>query len=200
MRLIWTKEEEEILKKHYPTAETEELLELLPRFTIDKIRVKASKLGIKRKKRSRKKSGHKMKRWTDEEIDKLKQIYSHSTNEELEEIFPQFTMRQIRYKARNLGLEKLEDVKKKDNRQRISKMIGESAWTKEEEVIMEENYPILGSTGMLKLLPGRTQEAISSKAIKMGLSTTKEDVWRTKEATISKDDVFSISITFERVN
>lgn len=200
MRLVWTKEEEEILKKHYPTAEIEELLELLPRFTIDKIRVKANKLGVKRKKRSKQKTGYKIKRWTKEETEKLKQVYSHSTNKELEEMFPRFTIRQIYMKARYMGLEKLKDVKEKDIEHKVSNMIKDREWSEEEERLLEENYKILGSTGMKKLLPNRTREAISSKALKMGLSTTKEHIWMAKDVSISKDDVFSINVTFERVN
>lgn len=200
LKLIWTDEELEILKKYYPTAETNELLELLPRFTIEKIRIKAHKLGIKREKKSKRQSSNKFQRWTEDEVEKLKQVYSHSTNEELLKLFPQFNMRQIRYKARSLKLEKLEDIKKKDLKQRVSKMLGDSEWTEEEERLLEENYNMLGSVGMIKLLPNRTQQAISSKAQKMGLTTEYEAIWEAKDVRISQDDVFSISVLFERVD
>lgn len=200
MRLMWTDEEVDILKKHYPTADTETLLELLPRFTIEKIRTKASRLGIKRQRVDRRRTGIKMTRWTKEESERLKKVYSHSTNEELLEMFPRFTLRQIRNKARSLNLKKLDDIKQKDKEAHLAKMIGDREWTEEEENLLEEKYYILGAKGMTRYLPHRTQKAIAAKARKMGLTTEQGAVWKMTDVSISKDDVFSIDVSFERVN
>jgi hypothetical protein len=200
MRLIWTDEELDILKKHYATYNMDELLKMLPRFTLEKIRIKASQLGIKRVVKVVRKENAKMVRWNDEETELLKSVYSHSTNEELLGLFPRFDLRRIGYKARNLGLEKLEDIKEKDKEEQISKMLGDTEWTNDEVEILLENYETMGGKGLTKLLPNRTKLSITSKASKMGLSTEREAIWVNTDIKFSSEDVFSIQVTFERID
>lgn len=138
--------------------------------------------------------------WTNEENELLKQIYSHSTNTELLELFPRFNNKQIRYKARSFKLEKLDDVKQKDKQYNIDRMIGDSAWTDEERKLMKENYELMGAQGMAKLLPHRTVAAISSESVRLGLNTKQEAIWQLKNLTVSDTDVFSIDVSFERVD
>ncbi|MBL4951124.1 hypothetical protein JK635_02565 [Neobacillus sp. YIM B02564] len=200
MRLIWTEEEEEILKKNYPTCDMDELLKILPRFTKEKIRIKACKLGIKRIIKTTRKENSKMVRWNDEEIELLKKVYKHSTNDELLQLFPRFDLRRIRYKARTLGLEKSNDIKNKDKEEQVSKMLGDSEWTDEEVKILIENYELMGGKGLTKLLPNRTRLSITSKASKMGLTTEREARWVNTGVKFSNEDIFSIQVTFERVD
>jgi hypothetical protein len=200
MRLIWTNEELEILKKHYPTCDIDELLEMLPRFTNDKIRIKASQLGVKREVKVKRKGTSKMIRWSTEETELLNEVYSHSTNEELLQLFPRFDLRKIGYKARSLGLEKLDDVQEKDKEEKLSKMLGDSEWTDDEVKILLDNYETMGGKGLIKLLPNRTKLSITSKASKMGLSTEKEAIWVNTDVKFSSEDIFSIQVTFERID
>lgn len=200
LRLIWTEQEIEILKNNYPTCDIDELLEKLPRFNKDKIRIKANQLGLKRKVKSKRKPTSNFVKWTEEEVELLKNIYSHSTNDDLIQIFPRFDLRKIRYKARSLGLEKLKDIKQKDKEANISKMLGESEWTDGEIKILTENYETMGGKGLTKLLPNRTRSSIVSKALKMGLSTEREASWVNTDMKFSANDIFSVKVTFERVD
>jgi hypothetical protein len=200
MRLIWADDELELLKQHYANCDMDELLEMLPRFTLEKIRIKASQLGIKRVVKVTRKENSKMVRWSNEETELLKEVYPHSTNEELLKLFPRFDLRRIGYKARNLDLEKLEDVKEKDKEEQLSKMLGDSEWSDDEVKILLENYEMMGGKGLTKLLPNRTKLSITSKASKMGLSTEKEATWVNTDVKFSSEDVFSIQVTFERID
>lgn len=199
-RLKWTDEEVEILKKYYPTGDMDELLKMLPNRTLGRIRDKANKLGIKREVVSKRKETGKMLVWTDEEVDLLKKVYADLSNKELLEMFPRFDIRRIRNKARRLGLEKTDEAKEKDKQERIEKLIGDSIWTDEEIRILKENYEVMGAKGLMKLLPNRTRMAIATKALKLGLITNQEAQWVNTDVKFSADDVFSIQVTFERID
>ncbi len=201
MRLVWTEEEISILKKYYPEAKPEDLEKLLPRFSIEKIRIKANRLGIKKKKIHRPTKNSKMLRWTEDEVKKLELIYSKTPNEELLEEFSRFDLKKITYKARSLGLKKIEEVNLIDKQRRIDNLIGEVRWTQEENNIIRENYEVLGSIGVQKMLPNkRSLTSIRTKAQRLGVNTSNEAAWSMTDIEMDNKDIFSIKATFERID
>ncbi|QKY69685.1 hypothetical protein [Lentibacillus sp. CBA3610] len=199
-RLRWTEEEKDILRNNYEYVPTEKLEDLLPRFTIQKIRIKASQMGLKRKAPKQSRKGIKVKRWTNDEKDKLIEVYETTTNEELEQIFDRFKPNEIRRKARSLGLEKNGETKKLDDENRMSKVLGESRWSKEEEKILIDKYPTTGINGVKDLLPKKSISSIRTKVIRLGLKKEVGETWENKGMEFSNSDVFTITATYERVD
>ncbi|PAV30374.1 hypothetical protein CIL05_07845 [Virgibacillus profundi] len=199
-RVGWTDEEEKILKENYERATIEKLEALLPRYSITQIRSKANKLGLKRKAPRPSRKNVKLKRWTDEEIENLKNIYSTTNNDDLAKVFSRFNPREIKRKANTLRLEKTAQIEKIDEQLRKQKMAGETRWKEEEDTILRENYPTLGQTGTQRLLPHRPIGSIRSRVNRLGLTKVTSATWKRISITPDNKDVFSIEIIYERVD
>lgn len=198
-RLFWTEEEIEILKEHYEYSSHEKLEEVLPRFTIEKMRIKASQLGIKRKvKRTYKKKGKK-RTWSKEEVEKLKKIFSITPNTELTDKFDR-SLREINRKANSLDLHKTEKTKEIDKNNKINAMVGDKGWTEKENKIIKKYYPTRGQAGVQKLLPNKTLSAIKTKAERLGLKKSPQASWEKTNISINDNDIFSIKVNYERVD
>lgn len=151
--LLWSENELEILKQHYPATPFPELLKLLPKRKRAAIIVKASKLKIRRI----------VNVWTKEEIKLLKKYYSSDvSNEELLAIIPKHNFSAIKTKARNYKLKRgkyLPESHKSTIRH----------WTKDEVEIVKLFYHSMKNEEMMLMLPGRTSMSISGMARKLKL-------------------------------
>lgn len=94
----WKEEEVETLRRMYPGSDTEELARILKR-SVFSIRNKAARLGLTKINRSA------PKRWSEEEINLLHQLYPTRATKELVEIFGR-SAGAIRAKAWDLQLKK----------------------------------------------------------------------------------------------
>lgn len=99
----WTKEDIEYLKNNYPNGESKGCIELHSKFTLQAIKYKAIKLGIK---------SNNFTKWSLEEESLLKESWKKDTLEKLLEKFPNRNYNQLMHKARLLG------VKSETNRAR----------------------------------------------------------------------------------
>ncbi len=109
-------------------------------------------------------------KWTEEEDERLKQLYNRVSREKIIEEFPDRTYSAIKCHAAKLGLGK------------------DAAWTADEENILRAFYEILPIEKLAKKLPGRSYEAIRSHAVKFGLSRSREHKWSDEELEILKNN------------
>lgn len=100
--MIWTKEEKELLSKHYSYESIEQLNVLFPNRTHQSIRMKASNLGIKKKIIC----NSNYQQWSKEEVDILMEKYSVVHGEDLWKLFPNRTKASVNLKAHNSGFRK----------------------------------------------------------------------------------------------
>ena len=93
--VIWTKEEENYLIKHYQCESWEKMLLNLPRHNKSEITSKASYIGIKRE-----------RLWSFDDIEELKKIYSsfNCTDDAVKSFNYKYTKKQIEKKAHSLKL------------------------------------------------------------------------------------------------
>lgn len=92
---IWSKEELDILVKHFPTSTVEQLCKLLPLRHINSIYRKASYLHIRRKRDTE---------WTQDELDILIKNYELYQVKYIQELLPGRSLVSIYNKAHALGL------------------------------------------------------------------------------------------------
>lgn len=115
MKRIWTKDEEELLKKVYPIKTIEQLCEIFPNKTDKQINKKAKNLKLKKDKlfikeiRIKKSLSARSDLWTKEELDILQQYYPIGGVYEVKKMLPQKSKDSIRRKANTLGITKNED-------------------------------------------------------------------------------------------
>lgn len=131
-----------------------------------------------------------MRKWTDEEIELLKEHYSTATLDELMELLPGRSEESIRIKAHKLGLSKTSETRSiiatKTNLERNT-----SAWSDEEIEILKKYYPTHGPKWIHEnLLPDRSAFTIRLKANSMGLVVEREKSnWFRKEEVIKDSGV-----------
>ena len=114
--MLWTKEEIELLSKHYPYKSIEQLNLLFPNRTCQSLRMKASNLGIKKKIIC----NPIYQQWSEEEVDRLMEKYPVVHGEDLWKLFPNRTRASVNLKAYNSGF------RKKDSGWRIIPVRGRS--------------------------------------------------------------------------
>lgn len=102
-------------------------------------------------------------RFTDNDIEFLKEYYVCGDWENIFKRFPNVSKQSIHTKMSKLGI----------------KMINELAWTKEEIKILKENYFSMNIENVCNLLPNRTYKAICTKATRLGLKT--REFWSDEE-------------------
>lgn len=143
---VFTPERDEILRKYYPTeggrvAERPGMEGLTPR----QCNFRASTLGITADK--------KPKKWTDKELELLKEFYPDRADaDEFAEVLQRHSLTSCWSKARSLGL--CSCIQKR--------------WTDDEDVILRKFYPGEGQE-VLKRLPGRTKMSCYMRANSLGI-------------------------------
>ncbi|MED4885021.1 hypothetical protein [Bacillus smithii] len=111
-----------------------------------------------------------MKRiWTKEEEELLIKVYPIKTIEELCEIFPDKTEKQINKKAKNLKLRK-NKLFIKEYRIKKSLEARKDLWSDEELKILQKHYPNGGVYEVQKFLPHKSYDSIRRKANKLGIT------------------------------
>lgn len=105
------------------------------------------------------------KRWTEEEIEFLKDNCVGKTYLELEKLMPNRTRNAIEYKCQDLGLNKLIQYGHYEH------------WTEKEIDVIQHNYPNYTNKYIQTLLPCRTSQSILSQANRMGLFKNNVIVW-----------------------
>ncbi len=133
----WTPEEEELLRRLYPTAESAKLEEVFRR-KLSAITYKANSLNLKRE-----------RYWKGEEVKILSDLYPTTNTEKLAKLLGRSTY-SIRNKAARLGLGKLNRSAPK-------------RWTEAEINLLEELYPTRVTKDLTAIF-NRTPGAIRAKA------------------------------------
>lgn len=147
----WTKLEDDIIKKYYPTQGKSGVHKLLKNRKEDNIMSRASRLGI-----SFLGDGF----WTDDEIDILKQYYSIEGLDVIKRLHNK-TENQIGYKAQQLKI--------KSNNKNCPR---NNQWKQEDEII-KKYYPSEGFE-CYKRLNGRTKSGVQGRASILGIKSEKE--------------------------
>ncbi|MFQ3543430.1 hypothetical protein Q7A53_05040 [Halobacillus rhizosphaerae] len=189
---IWTSEEIKILKENYQVKGIEKTTALLKRFQASEVRDKAERLGLKRKRKKR-------IIWSDKDKKKLSELYPHSINADLVEEFAHMEINEndLRRKAHQLGLKKTVEAQELAKQQRMKTR--KDGWTDEEIEILKKYYPTHGVKGCMIYLD-RSYNAISSQAEKQGLWGTVEKSWMATDITPNENDLFSVTLTYERTD
>lgn len=134
--------------------------------------------------------------WSLEDAEKLKTVYSNHTQEQLAEMFPQYTNNQIRRKAQMMGIKKSPELAK-HTRLKNSMANRKDIWPDEEKKIVIDLYPTKGWEGVQELLPHRTQEMIKKVANRMGLNRLDTNtMWEQTEIIVDDEDIFSITVKY----
>jgi len=119
----------------------------------------------------------KVKRWTDEQINILKEKYSCEDWDILLDLLKPFIRKEINQKASKLKIKR--DI---------------YGWSEEEILILQNNYKTMSIKELIKLLPNKTECAIVTKANKIGLKSrekwTDEDIEKIKKYYPIKDIKF----------
>lgn len=163
----WTKEEEELLREHYPYQgpSWEKWGHLLPGRTRGQITKAANALGLKA-------SSVVRASWTAEEDGILRRYWSSTKMNRARwgELIPNHSMGGIRARATSMGI---VDKRNPD-------------WSEEEIRILKENYSsvLCDAAAWEKLLPTRSLASIQLRAHKLGLTGLASKKWTTEEDSI----------------
>lgn len=103
--------------------------------------------------------------WSDMDVKLMEKYFEVATTEQLEEMFPNRTLRAIRAKGHNMGMSRAHVKKPKKDGQQIVK-----PWSLLEEKIIESNWRYCTPRQLENMLPGRTVDQIKTKAMEMGLT------------------------------
>lgn len=150
----WKTTEIAALKRLYPAAPREEIMQIINRSWM-RIRDKANSIGL-----TRDRSLHPSK-WSNDELQILKQHYPVSGSLGVMKALTNngFARSQLACQrmAKNLKIKRIEIV-----------------WTEEELMILKDHYPNGGYRAVKALLPSRTRFAVTFKASQLGLKSGKE--------------------------
>lgn len=150
----WTEDEIEILKEFYPSSTKEELLDLLPKRSYEKIKYMANRLKL-----------HKDVNWGQDEIEILQKFYP-TEGPKIVSRLPKRTKACIIVKASNLG---------------IKYKYSHNAWTDEEINILRKYFNKENIVQVAKKIPDRTYNAINRKAHELGLTNNHKGTNNIKE-------------------
>lgn len=154
-RGLFTNEDLEWLRIHYPSDDWSIILSHFPSKNRQSIHSFVSKYGIKRD----------VDIWTEEEINKMKMVWEdRPPREELLRIFPNRSLSAIYSKAEKLGITKTR------------------LWTEEEDAIIREKYKSLSNEEIDNLFPNRSGYSVQQRARKLGIySDTYNMPWTSEE-------------------
>lgn len=155
MRYKYTNEDIEFLKENYPIGNWNKITERFPNVSRMAICSKMSKLGIKSNHRPIDKKSPKRKlKWTDEEIEILKNKYSNCLAKDITEFLPNRSVYDIRTKAVSLGLKSHYSIFNK--------------WIQEDEQYIIDNWELEPDRVMAVKL-NRTFRSVKWKREELGL-------------------------------
>lgn len=132
------------LKEYYPKGDWAKILEKFPNCTKQSIHSIASKHKIKAE-------NFLSNRWSQDELNILKEYYTIGELEKIQELLPNRSYKSITTKAKRLGLKSRE------------------YWTEEENILLSELYDNTKIDDILKYFPNRTRNAIILHAGSIGL-------------------------------
>lgn len=179
---LWTKKEENLLKKLYPTnIALEDLLKKFPGRSASALAHKASKLKIKKGKYIPK--TRTSRKWTRDEINLVIKFYGQVQDKWL----------QNQLKGRSIASIKriAFKYKPKKKRKNFSRNPG---WSEAETKILLENYKALSTDELTDLIPTRSYDAIRAHMYILGLKREKEDLKRAHPSRMWTDEEISILI------
>ena len=157
LKIKWSEEEDEILKKYYP-IEGEDVAERLPGRTKSACKNRSNILNINKPRKIL---------WSEEEDEILKKYYP------IEGVLG--VIKRLPNKSRNACECRIDE---------LCLIKSKSIWTKEEEDILREYYPIEGED-VAKRLPGRTMRACVIRARAIGVFMLSK-AWTPEEDEILK--------------
>lgn len=137
-------------------------------------------------------------RWSVEETELFKKMYPIRTANQMAEIFPQYTWRQMHTKARVLGVTKLKEVATQSRRDN-TEINRDELWTDEEKRILIENYPEKGGKYVYELLnKKRSVDNIKKVANRMGIKRKQVKlVWELTDIEVNKKQKNSMTVTYK---
>lgn len=184
----WTVAELRQFKKLYPMSHNSDLAERLGR-TIDSIRKKAIKLGLKKDWAG----GYRVHQppqnensWTPEQFETLRRMYLHSTTAEIAAALNRSPMA-VQSKIRKLGLYQ------EFNRQGLLRKY-RGRWSKKEIATLKKLYPVKTKSEIVEEM-GRSIRAVSRMITKLQLSgKTRSVAWTAKEDEFLEKYIFTWSV------
>lgn len=164
----WTREELQLLKKHYQSYSKDKLLSLFPERDYDQILKKANKEGLTKR-----------GRWSDLEIQILKRMYSYSNIHTLKREIPNKSEKAIISKAKTLKLKKQKEYVR-PLQERVN------SWSNYEDAILKTYFPIGGTPKVQEHIPSRSKGSIQNRAIKLGVKydPIAFDIWERHEVNV----------------
>lgn len=105
--------------------------------------------------------------WTNEDLEKLKEMYPSSSKEDILKYFEPRNWGAIEAKALRIGLNR--EINKK------------TAWSEDELILIRDKYPTTSKEEFIKILPARSWKSIREKANSLGINR--------EESIIKKDNV-----------
>lgn len=179
---LWTKKEETLLKKLYPTnIAREDLLKKFPGRSASSLAHKASKLEIKKGKYIPK--TRTSRKWTRDEIKLVVKFYGQVQDKWLQNLLS----------GRSIASMKRIAFKYKPNKKR-KKFSRNPGWSESETKILLENYKKLSTDELTDLIPSRSYDAIRAHMYILGLRREKEDLKRAHPSRMWTDEEISILI------
>lgn len=152
----WSSEEIEILKNNYTFGDIEKLCNLLPKRTYKAITTKAKRIGL-----------YTRELWTNEEKQKLLQIYPTTPLDEVEKQFPSKNRNSIIHQAMKLNITSFD----------------KNSWTSIEDEYIKNNWELQPDWLLSKKL-NRTQKAIQARRLSLGIY--RRNMEQTTYETIAK--------------
>lgn len=147
---LFTKREEELIRKLYQNASWEELKKALPGRTRGAIMHKAHVMNLFRENPPNKK-------WAASEIKMLRKYYPRSSREQLLKLFTgKRTWHSINRTASRCGIRRFSE--------------GHIPWTREELRLLVKHFPTTPRNILAKLIPNHTWNGIALKGNYLGLS------------------------------
>lgn len=177
---FWTEEEDEIIRKHYKANKTQNLFKLLPTRSEKQIRQRANKLGLKNEKYCR--NDKIVVYWSEVEDQIIRKYYKTKVPKFLIELLPTHTWHAIRGRANILGVRKGKYKK----------------WEQWEIKFLLRNYGKKRTASLARTLK-RSEEAVVSRAAKLGLQTKQQRVWTKKELEIVKKYYPDINVPTKQI-
>lgn len=175
----WTKEEEKILNKLYYNTSKREILIALPKKNWQQIIRRAFKLKLKRIRNL-----DRVSTWSKEELAYLYKNYSYGKKEDLLKYLNKRTWIQIRNKASDLNIKRINRVPLQDR------------WSQEELNYLKQNYN-LDPNILIKNLNNRSWKSIRSKINQLKLERDNQwgvRSWTAKEIEYLKKNFYNGSI------
>ena len=153
----WTEEEDKILRENYPTMGNKSF-DMLPGKTSSQCYSRTKTLGVK---------FDNPNHWTEEEDKILRENYP-TMGSKVCNLIPNKSSKKCKSRAIKLGVKYAACSK------------NTVPWSKEEDMILKEHYPLIGCN-VCKLLPGRTKTACKGRAYVLNLKNNRCIRWDKSE-------------------